>query len=99
MIVTLTCFLIAQQNVILLEGSSPQQAGLSVHNKYRRIHSAPIMRLNRQLNNDAQRYAEKLARARLFKHDKNNKGQGENLGLQCAPGSDGELVKKVVEAW
>ena len=57
------------------------------------------MHLNRQLNNDAQRYANKLARASLFEHDKSNREQGENLGLQCAPGSDGDLVKKVVDAW
>lgn len=57
------------------------------------------MQLNQQLNDDAQQYAVKLARASLFEHDKNNKRQGENLGLQCAPGSDGDLVKKVVDAW
>lgn len=70
-----------------------------MHNEYRRIHNAPQMQLNQQLNADAQRYAEKLARASLFEHDINNKEQGENLGLQCAPGSDGDLVKKVVDAW
>ena len=57
------------------------------------------MRLTSELNNDAQRYADKLARESLFQHDSNNKGQGENLGLQCAPGSDADLVKKVVDAW
>ena len=57
------------------------------------------MRLDPQLNNDAQRYADRLSRAGLFEHDTNNRGQGENLGLKCAPGSDGDLVKKVVDAW
>ena len=57
------------------------------------------MRLSSQLNNDAQRYASKLARESLFEHDTTNRGQGENLGLQCAPGSDADLVKKVVDAW
>lgn len=80
-------------------GSNPRQVGLSAHNTYRRIHDAPDMQLDRQLNDDAQRYASKLARESSFEHDPNNRGQGENLGLQCAPGSDGDLVKKVVDAW
>ena len=85
--------------VILFEGSNPQQVGLNVHNKYRRIHDAPQMELTTDLNEDAQKYANRLASASLFKHDPNNKEQGENLGLQCAPGSDGDLVKKVVDSW
>lgn len=57
------------------------------------------MELNTVLNEAAQRYANRLASASLFEHDPNNREQGENLGLQCAPGSDGDLVKKVVDAW
>lgn len=80
-------------------GDNPRQVGLNLHNDYRRVHNAPIMSLNSQLNDDAQRYAEKLARESVFEHDKNNRNQGENLGLQCARGSDADLVKKVVDAW
>lgn len=80
-------------------GDNPRQVGLNLHNDYRRVHNAPIMSLNSQLNDDAQRYAEKLARESVFEHDKNNRNQGENLGLQCASGSDADLVKKVVDAW
>ena len=57
------------------------------------------MELDPQLNNDAQRYASELARESSFEHDPNRGHQGENLGLQCAPGSDGDLVKKVVDSW
>lgn len=58
------------------------------------------MKLTTDLNEAAQKYANRLASTGLFKHDPNNKVHGENLGLQCAPGkSDGELVKKVVDLW
>ena len=57
------------------------------------------MELDPQLNNDAQRYARKLARESSFEHDPNKGQQGENLGLQCARGSDGDLVRKVVDSW
>ena len=80
-------------------GSTGVQVGLNTHNRYRSIHNAPMMRLTPELNNAAQIYADKLASESKFEHDPNNRGQGENLGLQCPPGSDADLVKKVVDAW
>ena len=80
-------------------GSNPRQVGLNLHNQYRRIHNAPAMRLTSELNNNAQRYADKLARESLLEHDPNKNGEGENVGLQCGSGSDVDLLKKVVDAW
>ena len=83
----------------LAVGSNQREVGLNLHNQYRRIHNAPAMRLTSELNDNAQRYADKLARESLFEHDPNKKGEGENLGLQCGTGSDADLVKKVINAW
>ncbi|XP_022791757.1 protein PRY1-like isoform X2 [Stylophora pistillata] len=80
-------------------GGNPRRVALNLHNDHRRVHNAPRMRLTSQLNDDAQRYADKLARESLFVHDQQNRRQGENLRLQCAPGSDVDLVKKAVDAW
>ncbi|KAL9975340.1 hypothetical protein ACROYT_G012493 [Oculina patagonica] len=88
-----------QVKQVTREGSNPRQVGLDSHNEYRRVHNAPGMQLTSELNDDAQRYASKLARESLFKHDSKRGGEGENLGLRCGPGSDTERVKKVVDAW
>ena len=79
--------------------SQERQVGLQAHNEYRKTHNAPSMQLDPKLNEDAQRYAEKLARESKFEHAENRDGAGENLGLQCARGTDADLVKKVVDAW
>ncbi|KAL9975337.1 hypothetical protein ACROYT_G012490 [Oculina patagonica] len=61
--------------------------------------TSPHLTLSQELNGDAQRYAHRLARESLFEHDPNNKDQGENIGIECAKGSDADLVKKVVDSW
>ncbi|XP_078363924.1 ectin-like [Oculina patagonica] len=80
-------------------GSNERQIGLDTHNQYRQNHNVPFMQLSQELNGDAQRYAHRLARESLFEHDPNNKDQGENIGIECAKGSDADLVKKVVDSW
>ena len=55
--------------IFLPVGSNPRQVGLNAHNQYRAVHNAPAMLLTSKLNNDAQQFADKLARESLFKHD------------------------------
>lgn len=79
-------------------GSSPEKVGLTSHNNYRQTHKAPPMQLDSGLNSDAMRYAKKLAQKGSLEHDKTT-DEGENLGYQCRPGSDAELVEAVVDSW
>ena len=79
-------------------GSSPEKVGLISHNNYRQTHKAPPMQLDSGLNSDAMRYAKKLAQKGSLEHDKTT-DEGENLGYQCRPGSDAELVEAVVDSW
>lgn len=85
------------------EGSKVgRQVGLSLHNKYRQIHNAPIMQLSPQLNEDAQLFAETLAGLNMLFHDKSqleNKSEGENVGVHCSRRSDVKSIKKVVDTW
>lgn len=82
-----------------LSGSEGKQVGLEMHNKYRRIHNAPPMQLSPDLNDGAQRWADKLARESKLEHSGTTE-QGENLALQCESGtSDAALMKKAVKSW
>lgn len=56
------------------------------------------MQLDSGLNSDAMRYAKTLAQKGSLEHDKTT-DEGENLGYQCRPGSDAELVEAVVDSW
>ena len=65
---------------------------LSAHNNYRSTHGAPPLRLNRDLSNMAQNWANQLARTNTFQHSKNRsyRGQpvGENLAMSYSSAGD-----------
>ena len=52
---------------------------LEIHNKYRKKHHAPALKLNKDLCKIAQGYAERLLATRSFNHS-SNKYRGEELG-------------------
>ena len=56
-----------------------RQEALTVHNQYRHKHKAPPLKLNTELNEIAQRYAEELAAKDIFEHSQNT-WKGENIG-------------------
>ncbi|XP_048578944.1 probable pathogenesis-related protein CaO19.6200 isoform X2 [Nematostella vectensis] len=76
--------------------------GLAVHNAKRQIHNAPAMKLNDQLNKDAQAYADKLASGKpKFPAGLVHSGtsDGENLGYSCVKPDSGHDCSVTVEAW
>ena len=73
--------------------------GLEAHNKYRRIHDAPAMRLNDDMSQQATAYAGRLARMGKLKHSSSRErpGQGENLAMSCGYG--GLSGQRATEMW
>ena len=65
---------------------------LRAHNKYRANHSAPSLKLNREICATAQSWADNLARTNSFKHssDRNYKGDkmGENIAMKYTSSMD-----------
>jgi uncharacterized protein YkwD len=55
---------------------------LDEHNRLRRMHGVPYLKLNRELCNIAQEWAEKVASTGKFEHS-NNKYDGQSLGGFC----------------
>ena len=55
------------------------QDSLNKHNELRKLHSVPELKINKELNRIAQKYAEYLASKDIFQHSK-NKYHEENLG-------------------
>jgi len=71
--------------------SSDRQTLLNKHNEYRRRHNAPALTLDNTLNNDAQEWADHMARYDLWDHDDNRGNQGENLFSGSNPLEASEL--------
>ena len=73
--------------------------GLKAHNKYRRIHNAPAMRLNYDMSQQATAYAVRLASMGKLQHSSSSErpGQGENLAMSC--GSGGLSAQRAIEMW
>lgn len=61
---------------------------LQLHNYYRSIHEAPLLSLDSNLENDAQEYAENVAKDKLLRPEQDfvlaSKNEGENLGFRCS---------------
>lgn len=87
--------------------SDYQQDALKQHNAMRRIHNARPLKLNKQLSDDANRYAQELVdkylRSHALKHSpkRSRPGVGENLSLGCttARGVEGRTVKSAIKEW
>lgn len=72
---------------------------MKAHNKYRKIHDAPVMRLNNDMSQQATAYAMRLARMGKLQHSSSSErpGQGENLAMSC--GSRGLSAQRAIEMW
>lgn len=71
------------------EGTTFQKGGLIAHNKFRKIHGTPAMTLNAKMCDEAQAYAEVLAKKGRLEHAKVK--DGENLAYGCSSGADAKL--------
>ena len=60
-----------------------EQEALEAHNRYRALHGAPKMTLNREICNIAQKWADHLAAEKVLKHTKYE-------DRQCSKGGTGE---------
>ena len=75
--------------------STDQQKGLKKHNEYRRIHSAPDMKLDSSMSEAATRYAQELLRKGSLQHSETN--DGENLAMRCS--RNGLSPEDAVKMW
>ena len=77
-----------------------QERGLAKHNEFREIHQVPLMTLDQQLCDDAQAWAEEIARLETVQHSPTNqrKGQGETLSMGCGQAGS-QTVDEAVTNW
>ena len=77
-----------------------ERTGLTVHNKFRQVHQAPPMTLDRQMCDDAEAYAKKLAAMGTLVHSPraDRKGHGENLSMGCSTNA-AQSMEEAVTNW
>ncbi|XP_001633779.2 uncharacterized protein LOC5513576 isoform X2 [Nematostella vectensis] len=78
-------------------GGAEEQIALDVHNKFRKVHDAPPMKLNAEMSKSAKAYAEKLAQMGKLVHSKDNEF-GENLWFMCSSSKE-QTPEKAVTDW
>ena len=79
-----------------------QREVLMAHNRFRKIHGTPEMRLNVKMNKEAQIYAEILARngVKNIRHSTDRNDDGENLAYSCSSRKDPNFNGvKVTKDW
>ena len=83
------------------ELSENEQKVLDAHNKYRKIHNAPAMKINTEMSAEAAEWAEHLASTGTFEHSRSDRADrnsdGENLYYSCSsydPDPVGDGVKE-----
>ena len=67
-------------------GGDFAQNALKAHNKFRKVHGAPEMKLDEEMTKRAEEYAKKLARMGRLQHSSSSErsGNGENLFMACS---------------
>lgn len=72
-----------------------------MHNKYRKIHDAPALKLNSKLNSDAQATAERITSQGSLVHTDDTGEQGESLAKFCTPYelNPDEISTRAVDKW
>ncbi|XP_028392017.1 Golgi-associated plant pathogenesis-related protein 1-like [Dendronephthya gigantea] len=62
-----------------------EQESLKAHNKYRAIHNVPPMKLNTEMNAQAEKWAQHIASEGMLQHSDSEQrnGDGENLFYRC----------------
>ena len=74
---------------------------LEAHNKYRKIHNAPAMSLNRKMSLEAEKFAEKLAKGSALKHSpkETRPDQAESLAMGCSTDVPPLTAPAAVKKW
>ena len=85
-------------SMLIAEQSENEQKVLDAHNKYRKIHNAPPMRINTEMSAEAKEWAEHLASTGTFQHSKikDRNSDGENLLFACGMP---DPVDKTIDGW
>ena len=62
------------------------ESGLKAHNKYRKVHGSPEMKLDEQMSKSAEEYAKKIAQMGALQHSSSSErsDNGENLYMACS---------------
>ena len=92
----------AVQSAWRVSGTKFQREVLMAHNRFRKIHGTPEMRLNEKMNKQAQAYAEVLARngVKNIRHSTDRNDDGENLAYSCSSREDPNFNGvKVTKDW
>ena len=66
------------------------ERGLKAHNMFRKIHSAPEMKLDEKMSKEAEDYAKKLADMGTLQHADTD--YGENLAMKCSSQKEDEMT-------
>lgn len=74
--------------------------GIETHNKLRRIHGSPEVKLDMDLTKSAFQYATYLTQLGFLKHDEEiPKDQGENLAVGCYENNSEMSAEDAVTRW
>ena len=77
------------------------EMGLKAHNMFRKIHGTPDLKLDDEMNKDAQEYAKVLAKLGRLEHASQDarKGNGENLAFACTSEKSEMKAEQAVHNW
>ena len=80
--------------------SQQEVNGLNEHNRFRGIHNAPPMTLDREMCDSAAQWAKYIAELGSLEHSTEDKrpNQGENLSMGCSTDKP-QTVKEAVTNW
>ena len=74
-----------------------EDAGLRAHNIFRKIHSAPDMKLDSVMSQEAAKYAKVIAAKGSLVHS--SSPDGENLALGCTSGKTQMSAEEATKNW
>ena len=83
-------------------GGDFAQNALKAHNKFRKVHGAPEMKLDEQMSKSAEEYAKKIAQMGTLKHSSSDErsGNGENLAMKCSSREEDEMsAEEATKNW
>jgi uncharacterized protein YkwD len=77
-----------------------EKESLEAHNKFRKVHGSQVMTLNKQMCEDAAKYAREIADKGQLQHSikQQRSGQGENLSMGCSS-TKGQTGLEAVTNW
>ena len=82
------------------EFTKEEETGLAKHNLFRKVHQVPLMTLDRKMCDEAQAYAQTLAKTGYLSRSSREErdGQGENLSMGCST-DKAQTVEEAVTNW